>query len=315
MAKQFFVLPDDGLDMLLNSLRTAQHTIDIYVFTLSNQAMIGALSDAVGRGVTVRAVVEPQPSENEAAGQASVEALSTVGVQVHKSPDYYPRLHAKSFVVDSRQTVISSGNFLNDWTRTRDYGVLIDDPAVVAALAVAFDADWRAEPGTPPPALPLVLSPPTSRAVATQLIAEARQMLLLEEEQVTDPDIVTALAARANAGVQVHLVTNAGQGKNTAPLAHLQAQAPAVQIRYSRHHWMHAKLLIADGQRMLVGSVNLTPESLDVRREVSLLVTDPAALTRAVAVAQADFAGAAPDSADGMPAHQAPADSPGHSGG
>src|SRR5579859_1153645 len=213
----FFVMPDDGMETVLAPLAAAQQTIDLYIFTLSNQAMLAALGAAVTRGVAVRALVEPRPSDNAAAGHAAMAALQQAGVAVRPAPSYFDRLHAKAFVVDNNRALISSINFLDDWSQTRDYGLITGNPVVVGGLAQTFAADWASQQSTAAPALPLVLSPGNSRPVIAGLIAQAQQTLLLEEEQITDPAVIAALAARSNAGIQVQLVTNSAQEKNRAP--------------------------------------------------------------------------------------------------
>ena len=104
---------------------------------------------------------------------------------------------------------------------------------------------------------------------------------MLEEEQISDPEILEAIAQRANAGVDVCVITNAAQAKNLAPLARLIAVAPSARVMYSAKFWLHAKLIIVDSTRMLIGSINLVDVSLDKRREVSVIITDPAAIERA----------------------------------
>ncbi len=312
MQERFFVLPDDGMDTLTAPLHAAQHSIDIYVFTLSNPAILEALHAAVARGVQVRALVDTHPSGSHAAGRAALEALQHAGVQAQPAPAYFPHLHAKSYVVDAELALISSVNYLQDWQHTRDHGVITADPGVVLALAAAFETDWQGhqDPNHTAPPPPLVLSPNNSRAVVIDLIASAQHSLLLEEEQITDPDIVAALVARSLAGVQVQLLTNSAQEKNAGALASLVAGAPGARVAYSRNLWLHAKLLIADGTRLLVGSVNLTAESLDQRREVSILITDPDTLARATTTFTQDFAASSSTRLDAQALPQAPADSP-----
>jgi phosphatidylserine/phosphatidylglycerophosphate/cardiolipin synthase-like enzyme len=214
-------------------------------------------------------------------------------------------------VVDGIRALVSSINFLDDWMRTRDHGVLTTNPTVVQGILQTFAADWAATPDDSLPAPPLVLSPANSRAMLVELLNGARTSLILEEEQITDNAMVDLLAARSNAGVTVQIVSNALQTKNIKPLETLQAQAPQAQVRYSTQLWLHTKLVIADERRMLVGSVNLTPVSLDKRREVSMLVDDPAAVARAVAVARDDFASGAVKPPDSDSAPPRPVDSPG----
>jgi phosphatidylserine/phosphatidylglycerophosphate/cardiolipin synthase-like enzyme len=320
VPEKFFVMPDDGMEMVIEPLRSAKRSIDIYVFTLSNADILGALRDAAGRGVAVRALVDMHPSGNKEAGRAALESLKEAGVEARPSPDYFTHTHAKSYVVDGSLTLISSVNFLQDWQRTRDHGVITTEAGVTRTLAGAFEADWRGSRGdtTNVPAAPVVLSPNNSRAVIAGMIGSAKKSVLMEHEQITDPDIIAALAARSNAGVKVELVTNAAQEKNAGLLAELTAQAPGVRIGYSSKLWMHAKLLIVDGTSLLMGSVNLTGDSLDDRREVSIVVADAAAVARATQVAQADLADASPTPPDAGSRPAPPTDSPseqGHNGG
>src|SRR5689334_15113764 len=122
MTHKFFVMPDDDMETLVAPLRAAKRTIEIYVFTLGNKAVLGALADAVKRGVSVRAIVEKQPNNNEQVGKADHKALKDAGVQVNTTPPYFDRVHAKSYVVDDALALISTINYLEDWKRTRDYG-------------------------------------------------------------------------------------------------------------------------------------------------------------------------------------------------
>jgi cardiolipin synthase A/B len=320
VPEKFFVMPDDGMELVIEPLRSAKRSIDIYVFTLSNADILGALRDAAGRGVAVRALVDMHPSGNKEAGRAALESLKEAGVEARPSPDYFTHTHAKSYVVDGSLALISSVNFLQDWQRTRDHGVITTEAGVARALAGAFEADWRGKHGdtTTVPSAPLVLSPNNSRTVIAGMIGSATKSVLMEHEQITDPATITALGARSNAGVKVELVTNAAQEKNAEPLAQLAAQAPGVRIGYSSKLWLHAKLLVVDGTRMLVGSVNLTGDSLDDRREVSILVTEASAVARVIQVAQADLADASPAPPDAGSRPAPPADSPseqGHKGG
>ena len=80
MPEKFFVMPDDGMELVIGPLRSAKRSIDIYVFTLSNADILGALRDAASRGVAVRALVDKHPSGNKEAGRAALESLKEAGV-------------------------------------------------------------------------------------------------------------------------------------------------------------------------------------------------------------------------------------------
>jgi phosphatidylserine/phosphatidylglycerophosphate/cardiolipin synthase-like enzyme len=52
---------------------------------------------------------------------------------------------------------------------------------------------------------------------------------------------------------------------------------------------LHAKVLLADKSRAVVGSINLTSSSLDERRELAIQLSDPDVIDRLVTVVHHDW--------------------------
>jgi phosphatidylserine/phosphatidylglycerophosphate/cardiolipin synthase-like enzyme len=57
---------------------------------------------------------------------------------------------------------------------------------------------------------------------------------------------------------------------------------------------IHAKVAVADDRTLYIGSVNLSPTSLDDNREVGLLLQQPDLAARAAATVAGDAAAGAP---------------------
>jgi len=57
---------------------------------------------------------------------------------------------------------------------------------------------------------------------------------------------------------------------------------------------LHGKLIIADGARAIVGSINLAPGSFDDRRELAIEVHDDDVVDRLVKIAKTDWANSHP---------------------
>jgi phosphatidylserine/phosphatidylglycerophosphate/cardiolipin synthase-like enzyme len=51
-----------------------------------------------------------------------------------------------------------------------------------------------------------------------------------------------------------------------------------IKIRKQKHLRLHAKLLLADDQSALVGSMNIDRSAFDLRRELGCFVKDPVAI-------------------------------------
>ncbi len=58
--------------------------------------------------------------------------------------------------------------------------------------------------------------------------------------------------------------------------------------------YIHAKVIVADGQRAFVGSQNLSEASLDYNRELGLITSDPTVVASLGATLSSDFAGGSP---------------------
>jgi len=59
--------------------------------------------------------------------------------------------------------------------------------------------------------------------------------------------------------------------------------------RYSLTPYMHAKLILVQGQRAFVGSQNFSAVSLDANRKVGMIVADTEVIGRLASVAQSDW--------------------------
>jgi phosphatidylserine/phosphatidylglycerophosphate/cardiolipin synthase-like enzyme len=62
-----------------------------------------------------------------------------------------------------------------------------------------------------------------------------------------------------------------------------------IKIHKLKHLKLHGKMLLADGCRAIVGSINLAPGSFDDRRELAIEVHDAAIAERLHEIAQFDW--------------------------
>src|SRR6185437_5082686 len=66
----------------------------------------------------------------------------------------------------------------------------------------------------------------------------------------------------------------------------------SVHVYHGQRYYIHAKLLVIDGQRALVSSQNLSTGSLQYNRELGMEVSAPAGVRTLSEGLAADFAGA-----------------------
>jgi phosphatidylserine/phosphatidylglycerophosphate/cardiolipin synthase-like enzyme len=159
--------------------------------------------------------------------------------------------------------------------------VLTHDPAIVSGLRALMSADRNALPVPDPLSDRLIVGPERARRQFTSLIDQARSSILLIDPKLSDPGLVTLLNARRDQGIHVEVFGDKRFGELKS----------------------HGKMMLIDDQRAVVGSIALTALSLDFRREVAVVVDEPAA----VAEIRALFQSIATAGAAGSPAPSAAA--------
>ena len=207
--------------------------------------------------------------------------------------------HQKTLTVDDATSVIMTGNLVAEgYPGTRDFAVIDTGRGDVAAIAATFDADFAGTASTPPDGTDLVWSPTNAQASILSVIDGAARTLAVEDEEMNDPAITTALAAAAQRGVDVTITMTADSEWDQAFTALARAGA---HIRLYPDEasalYIHAKAIVADagrpGQQVLVGSQNFSIASLDYGRELGIITSAPAVVTAIAATLTGDYAGAA----------------------
>ena len=125
---------------VLQLIHQAHQSLDIQMYTLTDQEVIRALQTARDRGVTVRVFLDAsQPSNKK-----NVPQLINRRIEVKWSPLERPALmHRKLLIVDGREALLGSCNWThNAFTRSDEVDVWLDDAEAVNRLTELFNQDW-----------------------------------------------------------------------------------------------------------------------------------------------------------------------------
>ncbi|MCS6842884.1 MAG: phospholipase D-like domain-containing protein, partial [Caldilineales bacterium] len=276
---ELLAMPDAGREPLLRAIDAARASIRLKVYLITDDTWVQALAQAVQRGVDVRVLIEEAPYGGGETNALAAQAMAAAGVQVRGRPGAFVYSHEKSLVVDDRQAFIMTHNLTrSSFERNREYAVVVDDPAVVAEVAAVFDADWeRREPDLR--AARLVWSPVNSRQRMAALIDSAQVSLDLQHPSLQDPALIARLAAAAQRGVRVRITTPAVYDPGESEYGAVDQLFDAgVAIRFLDDPYVHAKAMLVDGRVAMVGSQNLTTNSLENNRELGIVFDDAAAV-------------------------------------
>lgn len=287
-APRLYIQPHDGITPILNAINSASHSIRLkmYLLTDARQDVIDALRAATKRSVDVKILLEREPSGSSGGNTGMFLKLRDVGLNVKlTTPFRFFFVHEKSFVIDDKVAIVSTANITgSSFSANREYQVFLDDAPRVNEVARVFDADWNGQDIDLRDAR-LVWSPSqttssglvrgNARARVIELIRSARTSLSLEQEGMADEEIIRELADAVKRGVVVTLI-----GSPADPMTNTyfvvgaeRLKAAGVKLRYLLTNFVHAKVILADGERALIGSINMSGTSMDANRELGVILS------------------------------------------
>ena len=132
------VSPTTSREDLLALINRAERTLDVYAEVVRDEEMLGALIDAVNRGVEVRLVMSGDPGDSNARDRAN---LAAAGLDVVLTSQLY--IHAKMFLVDGRELFIGSQNMTaTSLDQNRELGIILTDAGSIERAAGIFERDY-----------------------------------------------------------------------------------------------------------------------------------------------------------------------------
>jgi cardiolipin synthase len=291
--------PDAGFSQIYKLIISARHSVELTMYELNDTTAEADLAADARRGVDVRVVLDQHLEK--ARNQAAYSYLTAHRVHVAWAPAA-TTYHQKTLTVDGKTSVIMTLNLVSsDYSGTRDFAVIDTNPADVSAVVTTFNADFSG-PGSgydPPDGADLVWSPTNSQAVILSVIKGARHTLAIENEEMDDSTVTSALIAAARRGVDVTVTMteqsswNAAFTKLVRAGAHVHTYANSTSVLY-----IHAKVVLADAglssERVFVGSENFSAASLRHNRELGIVTTQHAVISVVSATLARDYAGASP---------------------
>jgi phosphatidylserine/phosphatidylglycerophosphate/cardiolipin synthase-like enzyme len=295
MMSHLIVEPDDGLGPVLDFIESAETTLRIKQFTFNEEQLLDAVIARQKVGVDVRVMLNCTKSGGERANDETFALLEEEGVSVAWANPAFYVTHEKSMVADSRAAMVATFNLaIKYFTRTRDFGVVTTDPAQVAQIIEVFEADWAQREWVPTTNAGLLWSNSNSRLVMAQFIDTAQTRLDIQHPKFVDAVILDRIIAAADRGVKVHVLCGGRHGISDSDVLDTFASLRTfhyfgVKVHKQKNLRAHAKLVIVDRSRALLGSMNIDRSAFDLRRELGIMTDDPTVVERLQTTFDADW--------------------------
>ncbi|HEX4757289.1 MAG TPA: phospholipase D-like domain-containing protein [Terracidiphilus sp.] len=285
--------PDRGLTAIYNLIASAKKSVDITIYELTDITVTSMLGKLAAAGIQVRVILDQ--NHEKTTNTPAYNHLVQNKVAVHWANPVYFVTHQKTITVDQATSAIMTLNLTpNYYSTSRDFAVITNNAADVAAIEDTFVADFSNASITPPTGQNLVWSPTNARSAITALINGATKSLLLSQEEFSDPGMATALGAALKRGVAVTLVQENTNGEFNSALNALKSRGAKIAVYSSRTgFYIHAKTVLADygtaHAKLFVGSENFSTDSIEKNRELGLIISDATCMAGVETALTADF--------------------------
>ncbi len=294
-SRYLIVLPDDTAKPILDAINSAQKSLWVKMFVFSDPALLQAVAAAKKRGVDVRIMLNPSRRSGKAENQASRKFLKSHHVEVIDSNPCFGLTHEKSMVVDAKTAFVKSLNWeTKNLTETRDYAIVTTHKHEVREIMDCFQADWKRKKFDTGEEAHLIWCTGNGRDRIAQFIDDARHSIFLQNERYQDAVIIERLVRARKRGVKIHVMARPPHKLDTEKLTEgvggLRIMDDVgIKVHKLKHLKLHAKMLLLDESRVIVGSINLAPGSFDSRRELAIDVHDPEVVKRMTKIVHHDW--------------------------
>jgi cardiolipin synthase len=295
MSRSLIVLPDDSARPIVDIIDATRRTLCVKMFVFDEPGLLHAVTAAKQRGVRVRVMLNPARRDGEHDNEHTRRALLRADIEVRNSNPAFDLTHEKSMIADETVAVVKSLNWTTeDVTETRDYAVVTTRRHDVAETIECFEADWHRTPFDLHDKRRLIWCPGGGRDHICGFIDAAKHWIFIQNERYQDMVIIEHLVRAARRGVTVQLMARRPHTLKRSKLVEGVGglrilHDVGIKVHTLKHLKLHAKMLLADGKRAIVGSINLAPGSLDGRRELAIEVRDRHVVQRLRRIAQHDW--------------------------
>lgn len=140
LAEAWFLPSAAAVQRLISLIAACRETLDVCVFTITNDELSGALLAAHERGVGLRIITDDDKASDRG---SDIDRLRSAGVDV-RTDSSDAHMHHKFALFDGRKLLTGSYNWTRSASRENQENFLVsDDPRLVSRYKRAFDDLWR----------------------------------------------------------------------------------------------------------------------------------------------------------------------------
>ena len=317
---QVIVEPEQGPQALVNMINQAKEQIQISIYQFMDSS--GEESDVVKRlaaisklGVKVEFLIndflhEDFPPDGKEIYKYEIDWCNKNGIRCTPASSAFTFTHNKYIIIDGKQVSIMTLNLSQEDFdgHARNFVVTSKNRKDVSFVSSLYNIDLlnaENETKNSPRYIPddMILSPVNAPERLEEAINSATKTLDIYEMYFSEScpeEIIDAIVHVAKRGVKVRIITNSQFKDSAIVIGNMQKQSSNIQailITPEENFFIHAKVFIIDGSKVVSGSINLSSDSIEDNRELDVIIHEPTAVSPFVKTFEYDWARFKPEKA------------------
>jgi cardiolipin synthase len=285
-ADQLIIEPDMGRDPIINAIKSAQYSIHLVMYGMTDSILRNELIKKKNQGIAVKIILERAPYKNSNENRKTIFLLNKNQMDWISDLPNIRLIHEKTLLIDDKKALIMNFNFTRSaFKNDRNFGLIIDDVKTVNEIEHIFSSDWNKQAISLKPSSRILLSPENSRKQILALLSNSKTTIDIYAQDMNDPDIVHELKKAAKRNVSIRVITSHALSSRQARYL----KTPSVLIHNQTSLYIHAKAIIIDKKYLIIGSTNLTHSSLNNNRELSIVSSDATVLKQIQNIFNSDW--------------------------
>lgn len=272
---EIYVWPFKTFDFYKEILLSAQNNLSIEIYDITLDDIKKIFKQLAERWVNLKIITEKSKyKEYGSSFEKLSQSLNFSWLQLQNDSwmniNY---MHAKFFVFDDKFIIQTANLTYSAFTKNRETFFVSTNPEIRNSLQKIFDKDWHHQKVQEQDiATNLLVCNIDCRDKLEKLLNSAQKNIYIWHQNLSDDSVINILKSKKDLDIKI-ILSNV---KENAEAKTLFAQ----NIKLISSPYIHNKAIIIDDKYLIIWSFNLTENSLDHNREISIILIEPEIISK-----------------------------------
>jgi len=268
-----FVASDGLLDVFLDSLRNTDNVFYLQTYEFTEKRIKKVFHELLRRDVDIKMIMENKKYKqyqdtfkrvnNEFSGYVNFELKSDKQMKTKYT-------HSKINILDDEFWIQTANLTHSSFFKNREHFFVSSNTGVYQSLLGIFKKDWEWKTIKLDDIHPnLLVCNINCRDVIETLLRWAKKSVIIQTQYISDADILSILWNKIEEGLAMKFLVS-----DTSSNDKLESYFWDKFVRRFTEKYNHTKMILVDDEFLILGSMNLSANSLDKNREIGIILID-----------------------------------------